>query len=149
MNFTVWEEPFGKERPRFSTVNKFVMTYTAPDTRAYERKIKLWFMKLYSRKDIIPRRFSMNVDIFYQVPKSYSIKKKELCYSQQVRPHLKPDEDNVKKIVMDALNKLAYCDDSKSIGGYVWKWWAQENEKPRIEITIAKENDFADFGLKD
>ncbi|MEG2395214.1 MAG: RusA family crossover junction endodeoxyribonuclease, partial [Ruthenibacterium sp.] len=46
------------------------------------------------------------------IPKSYPKKKAALCCQNIIRPTCKPDMDNVVKVVADALNGIAYHDDS-------------------------------------
>ena len=51
------------------------------------------------------------INAFFRVPSSLSKKKREALFGQ---PHLhKPDADNIGKILLDALNTLAYEDDKQ------------------------------------
>ena len=51
------------------------------------------------------------------------------------KPTKKPDIDNIGKVVMDALNKIAFDDDSQVIKLLVEKVYGEE---PRVEITIGE-----------
>ena len=51
----------------------------------------------------------------------------------EVRPVKKPDGDNIIKIVTDALNKLAYHDDSQLVDISVSKFYS---ENARVEVLI-------------
>lgn len=52
-------------------------------------------------------------------------------------PHAgKPDRDNLMKSLQDALNGLAFRDDSQIYDGPVSKWVASGDEQPHVEVTI-------------
>lgn len=56
-----------------------------------------------------------------------------LCYSQQcakmlageIRPVVKPDGDNIQKIIADALNGVAYKDDNAIVDWHCQKLYAE------------------------
>ena len=50
-----------------------------------------------------------------------------------LRPTLKPDYDNIAKIIADSLNGIAYRDDAQIVDGYVRKFYS---DKPRVVVTI-------------
>jgi Holliday junction resolvase RusA-like endonuclease len=53
-----------------------------------------------------------------------------------IRPTKTPDTDNIAKSVLDALNKVAYKDDSCVVDLIVEKWYS---ENPRVEVYIDNE----------
>lgn len=53
--------------------------------------------------------------------------------SGNIRPTHKPDFDNVTKAVCDALNGIAYSDDSQIVDAMERKFYS---EQPRIEVII-------------
>jgi Holliday junction resolvase RusA-like endonuclease len=52
-----------------------------------------------------------------------------------IKPVKKPDLDNIAKICLDALNKLAFDDDSQIVALRVEKHYSEE---PRVEIEITE-----------
>ena len=53
-----------------------------------------------------------------------------------------PDSDNLEKMIMDALNKYVYRDDSQVCDTRIKKLYcARENDGPRSEIVITLEDD--------
>lgn len=50
-----------------------------------------------------------------------------------IRPKTKPDLDNVAKVILDALNGIAYHDDSQVSRLLIEKRYAEE---PRVEVMI-------------
>lgn len=51
----------------------------------------------------------------------------------KIRPTKKPDWDNIGKIVTDALNKIAYRDDSQVVACRVEKWYGPI---PEVIVTL-------------
>ena len=58
-----------------------------------------------------------------------------LVLQKVIRPTVKPDLDNLDKAVMDALNKVAYKDDSQIVAKVSKKHYA---EVPNVTIVIAE-----------
>lgn len=56
-------------------------------------------------------------------PKSISPKKRTLPGAEWKTT--KPDEDNLKKLVQDSLNKIAYVDDAQVCSGHCWKKYGE------------------------
>lgn len=134
VKFTVWGEPKGKGRPRFTQVGNYTKTYTPEDTASYENLVKLEYKAQCGRtmfeKDTM---LDMRVFAYYTIPKSESKKKQRLMKDGIIRPTKKPDMDNIIKIIADSLNKIAYHDDSQIVDTMVRKYYS---EYPRVEITI-------------
>jgi Holliday junction resolvase RusA-like endonuclease len=129
MIFIVEGQPQGKARPRFS--KKSGTVYTPKNTADYEKEIREAYIKAGGKK--IPADCYVKIDImaYFKIPKSYSKKKAMTCQHNINKPTVKPDVDNITKVVLDALNGVAYEDDkqvvicrcekrySKSGAGYV------------------------------
>jgi len=128
MQFVVKGKINGKGRPRFSRGKKFVHVYTDKKTVNYETLIKDEFL-IHSfipfQKDV---PLKMKIDAFFEIPKSYTKKKIEAKAKDELLPTKKPDIDNIAKIVLDALNNLAYNDDTQVIELNVSKRYGLEEE---------------------
>jgi len=46
------------------------------------------------------------------------------------------DADNIAKLILDALNGVAWADDSQVVQLAVCKWYCQKGEQPRTEVLI-------------
>ena len=68
------------------------------------------------------------------IPKSASKKKVGMMKLGVLEPEKKPDIDNILKTVMDALEKLAYNNDSQICHLVIDKVFS---ERPRLEITLS------------
>lgn len=111
--FVVYGEPRGKQRPRMCYVNGKTIVYTPKPTKEYERKIKKCYKavsKSFFDKNV---PVEVNVKAFFPILKSVSEKLKIKFMSGKVLPTKPPDLDNTAKIVCDALNGVAFFDDSQ------------------------------------
>ena len=75
----------------------------------------------------------LDIMAFFEVPKSKSKKFKERALLGLERPTKKPDIDNIVKALQDALNGLAYKDDSSIVYLSVAKCYS---EIPRVEVIL-------------
>lgn len=50
----------------------------------------------------------------------------------------KPDEDNIRKSVKDAL-KTFWRDDAQVVGGETWKMYAEKDGRPRVYVFLTTE----------
>lgn len=129
MDFIVDGKPQGKQRPRFSRISKTV--YTPTKTAKYEKQIAKAYTDIGGKCIPADCYVSVSVSAFFPIPKSYSKKKREDCLERILRPDKKPDMDNILKVILDALNKVAYEDDKQVVEligrkyytygeGYLW-----------------------------
>ena len=128
---TIPGEPQGQARPRFSRQGNYVRTYTDSTTVNYENWVKICFQE--ARQEMIEGQLNTEIKCYFSIPKSYSKKKKESALKGELRPTKKPDCDNIAKIVLDALNGLAYKDDKEVVTCKIEKWF---DEIPRVEVEI-------------
>ena len=63
-------------------------------------------------------------------------KQKELIENNELFPTVKPDSDNISKIILDALNGLAYYDDNQVTDLTIYKLYATTNEKVGVVVNI-------------
>jgi len=129
ISFVVPGEPQGKLRARWSPRG----TYTPKKTVDYEIYIKELFVVSYP--DFVPLEGPLTIQLraWMKIPKSTSKKKMKLMEERIIRPTKKPDMSNILKAAEDALNTLAYHDDSQIVTGIIHKFYS---EKPRLEIVI-------------
>lgn len=134
IQFTVYGTPVGKGRPKFSTFNGHATAYTPAKTVNYENLVKLSYQQQCGGK-MYEKDIALAIDImaFFPIPKSVSKKKAAQMLSGFIKPTKRPDLDNVAKAVLDALNKIAFYDDSQIIALSMSKFYS---DKPRTEISI-------------
>lgn len=134
ITFLVEGKPQGKSRARTfydKRVGK-MRSVTPEQTKDYESLIR-WSYKAAGGQYMGEKLISVDIQAFYPIPKSYSKKKAEAANSGDIRPTTKPDLDNCAKAVLDALNGVAFYDDSQVVDLTVRKFYG---ERPYIKVTI-------------
>ena len=129
IRITVPGQPQGKGRARVCLRGGYARAYTPDSTAAYENLIKL----AYGNRGISVVPVELAVTAYYRIPKAFSKKKRNEALSGHMRPQTKPDIDNVVKVVCDALNKVAYNDDTQVVKIVAEKYYG---ETPGIVIEI-------------
>lgn len=122
--FMVPGKPIGKARPRVNTYTHRAYTPTA--TKAYETAVRSSYMNAAppgERLHVGPVR--VQIMAYYPIPKSWNKAKKQAAVAGEIRPEVKPDLDNCAKAVLDALNGLAYEDDSSVTDLTIHKRYAE------------------------
>jgi Holliday junction resolvase RusA-like endonuclease len=122
----------GKGRPRFAKYGSFAKAYTPADTASYENLIKLQF-KISCGDFYSELPLKMKITAIHGLVKSESKKNKAKMLSGEIKPTKKPDADNIVKIICDALNGIAYKDDTQVVDLTVKKIYG-EVEKVIVEI---------------
>ncbi len=101
----------GKARPRVNTYT--CRAYTPENTKDYELLIKQYFKLKYPRFVPLENRVSVKIIAQFKIPKTVTKKDRVLIEEGKLSPAKKPDIDNITKIVLDALNKMAFKDDNQ------------------------------------
>lgn len=120
--YSIPGEPKGKGRPRFTRQGGFVKTYTPEETVSYEDHVRNEY-RLAAQGRTFTGEVHMTIDCYFSIPKRTSKKKSALMVSGQIRPTKKPDADNIAKIIADALNNVAYKDDTQIVELIVRRWY--------------------------
>jgi len=123
LSFVVEGKPIGKARARTVRRGDFIHSYTPQKTVDYEKSIKAAFIDKYpNHKPIENKPVTLEICACFELPESYPKKiKKELTEKTFLPNTKKPDWDNVGKTVGDALNNLAWKDDSLIVNAKVAK----------------------------
>ncbi len=122
----------GKGRPRFAKYGNFAKAYTPADTVSYENLIKLQF-KISCGKWYSETPLKMKITAIHGIVKSTSKKKAALMLQGEIKPTKKPDADNIVKVICDALNGIAYKDDTQVVDLEVKKIYG-DPERVIVEI---------------
>lgn len=115
MYFFVEGKPRGKARPQFSRKSHTV--YTPKNTADYEKRIRSAFRECQGEWQKLPADCyaCVRIQAQYSIPKYWSKRKKKEAIAGLIVPTTKPDGDNILKVVLDALNGLAYEDDRQVV----------------------------------
>lgn len=140
-SFTVEGKPQGKARARTFYDNRAgkMRSITPAQTRSYEDLIR-WKYKeaggIYHGESTL----QVVITAFYPIPQSFSRAKRKAAETRNLRPTTKPDCDNIIKVVLDALNGVAYYDDKQVVCVSCNKYYA-ETGYLNIEIMELKNED--------
>lgn len=121
----------GKGRPRVNTTT--AIAYTPTKTKEYEELVKQYFIIKNRCTKPLEGRLAVTIKAYFGIPKNTSKKQKEEMLNNNISPVKKPDIDNIAKIILDALNKLAFNDDNQIIKLSVEKIYSEE-EKVYVKI---------------
>ena len=136
IKFTVPGPPKGKARARtVRTKTGQTFSYTPEGTVLYENLIKTSYFQECRSCFTDKEPLEVKIKAFYEVPKSTSKTKRQQMLSGYLLPTKKPDIDNIAKCVLDALNGVAFHDDTQVVKLYMEK---QYSEQPRVEVEISK-----------
>lgn len=149
ISFIVPGEPAGKGRHRASVVAGHVHTYTPAATANYENLIKLCFMDALIEAGIkweLNGEYAVTVIAYFSIPKSKPKTWKILAAEKVIRPTKKPDNDNILKSVCDALNGIAWRDDSHVADTRVRKVYT--DREPMVSVTIVDITDIRNHWVR-
>jgi Holliday junction resolvase RusA-like endonuclease len=121
----------GKARPRMNT--RTGRAYTPTNTKNYEYFLRQWFIREYPNFITIESRVKVTIIAYFGIPKSTSKKKEAEMLANIISPTKKPDADNIVKIVLDAMNKFAFKDDTQVTKLEIEKKYSRT---PRIYVKI-------------
>lgn len=106
MRFVIKGEPVPKGRPKLSTWGGYARAYTPKKTREAEESIRAQIIKqLPNGFSIMEGAVLLRIVVARTKPKSSP--------KTKIYPTQKPDLDNYIKTVLDAMNKIVFCDDSQ------------------------------------
>jgi Holliday junction resolvase RusA-like endonuclease len=127
VTFTIEGEPKGKGRPRFTRGR----TYTPPETVSYEQLVALRY-----RNEANGYKFTSPVGVLIYAlhkPPKKSKKVVEKMLREEILPTKRPDVDNIAKIILDGLNKVAWDDDTQVVELHIKKGYA---ENPEVKVMV-------------
>mgnify|MGYP001248527504 CR=1 FL=1 len=126
---TIPGEPQGKGRHRAVRRGDHIATYTPRKTKDYEDEVRFCYRQAYGDRMAfaVDEPISATIVAAFGIPKSSSKKRKVEMMAGRGLPTKKPDTDNIAKIVLDALNGLAYPDDKQVVELHVIKEYDLES----------------------
>lgn len=123
IEFTIPGKAIAKQSFRYTRDGR---KYTDKEVNGYANWVRLCFERAYPEH--LPSMFfekplKVHIQAFFEIPKSYSKKKRELVIAGKIRPTVKPDTDNISKNIKDALNGIAYPDDKQVVSEMIEKFY--------------------------
>lgn len=134
IRFEIPGKPIGKARPRVTMRGGYARAYTPERTKEFENRIKDAYIEKYGYQKM-SGALAIDVIAWFEPPASTSKKNRKAMINGDVPYSKKPDTDNVIKAVLDALNGVAYDDDSYVIAVYGFKCYGEYNH---TDVVITK-----------
>ena len=134
-SFFIPGKPRGKERPRHTRQG---VTYTPQKTKNYEEMVRYCFKNKYANAVPIAEKTPVAAFLiaYYKQPKRFTKAEKAAVIDGVLFPTAKPDSDNIAKIILDSLNKLAFNDDNQIVKLIVEKRYAICDEDVGVKVFI-------------
>jgi len=134
IKFTISGSPIGWQRTGYN--RKTGAKYTQEKTRNHEQLVA-WEYRKACGKFVFPKGTLLDMEIvaFMEIPKSVPKYKRAKMLSGEIRPTVKPDWDNIGKLIADALNKVAYDDDKCIVDARVRKFYS---DVPRTVVILGE-----------
>ena len=133
MIFVVPGIPQGKARARTVMQGGRVHSFTPAKTASYERLVAGAYQSAFPGQEAAEGGVELTVRAYFPVPKSWPLKRKQQALAGMIPVTVKPDCDNILKVIADALNGIAWQDDKQIIFAQVVKQYSIE---PRVEVEI-------------
>lgn len=142
IEFFVRMEPVAQGRPKFSTAGGFSKAYDPQKSRDAKSYIRLAAVEALAGQAPLEGPLVIHITTIRPVPKAASQRKVKEMIAGLIVPTTKPDVSNYIKLVEDALNGVAWLDDSQIVDSYSGKRFGmvpgfQVNIKqyqPKIEV---------------
>lgn len=134
MQITIEGKPHPQLRPRATRTGKSIRLYDPKTTTDYKNLVK-WTAKQQWKQKPLECPLVVELDIYRQIPKSASKKRRKLMNERVIRPVVKPDIDNYSKGILDSLNGIVYKDDSQVVSLIANKYYS---DNPRVEINVSE-----------
>lgn len=124
--------PVPQLRPRAARMGNSIRLYDPKKTSDYKKYVKLTAKQQWASKPL-EGALRVNMDVYRQIPKSTSKKRRKLKNERKIRPIVKPDIDNYTKGILDSLNGVVWKDDSQVVSLIANKYYS---DNPRVEIEV-------------
>lgn len=132
LEFTIDGKVQPQQRPRFSRQGGFVKTYDPPESTKYKKYVAE-VAEQYKQNELIDSPIKLTIDVYIEIPKSYTKKKRQQIESGELVHIKKPDVDNLAKGIKDGITGVLWTDDSLIVELVIRKHYG---EIPRADIII-------------
>lgn len=132
IEFRVEGKPIGKARAR---VRRDGQTYTPKATKEAEERVR-WAWRVGTRSSRVLGPVDAYVELVVARDDKHWLEDGTLDPQAPEWPQSKPDVDNVLKLVLDALNGLAYADDVSVVRAEAVRRFANAEEDEHVLVRL-------------
>lgn len=109
-----------------------VSLITPPDTKEAEAKVRDAFRRAHPRHRPYTGPVLLRFTAVFETPRSFNRALREAAARGKLYAVKKPDKDNIEKLIVDALNGIAFVDDQQVMGGGLKRY----GTPARLEISF-------------
>lgn len=131
VTFSVEGEIVGQQRARVTRNG----TYTPKKTVTYKQIVQYQARRAMLEVPLFEGPVVLKIIAQFPIPDSWSAKKKERARAGTLLPTVKPDFDNIAKLVADSLNQICYLDDKQVVGHTIWKVYG---DTPLVMVSVSE-----------
>lgn len=113
IEFTVPGDPVGKGRPRAFRAGAGIRMHTPEKTARYENLVAMSAQQAMAGRAPLDGPVALELRIVTTPPASWSQRKRLQALDGAIYPTVKPDCDNVLKVIADACNGIVFGDDKQ------------------------------------
>lgn len=130
-------DPVGKGRPRIAMVAGHARAFTPAKTRNQEGYVKLLASQEMAGREPMDGPVEAVIRIMVAVPSYWSHLKRQAAIRGAHRPAVRPDLDNIVKLILDACNGIVYRDDNRIVRLVAEKTYAPAGSIVATFIEVA------------
>lgn len=131
--FTIPGAPVGKARPRVVVQGGMTHAFKPPKNALYERSVSEMYKQSFGGQTPLTGPITLVIRAYYPIPQSWAQSKKAKALCGLIEPTVKPDLDNVCKLIADSCNGIAWEDDKQITEIRATK---EYSAMPRVEVEI-------------
>lgn len=107
--------------------------YVSKETRAAEKAIASLYLQAAETRRPLTGPVRLTIVAVYRIPTGWPAELRRTAAQGRLHCTTKPDRDNIEKLICDALNGLAWCDDAQIAAGETVKRYG---DPERTEVVI-------------
>ncbi|WP_051294907.1 RusA family crossover junction endodeoxyribonuclease [Maridesulfovibrio bastinii] len=135
MKFTVPIEPKAQMRARHAVRGRHAMAYKDKKQEQAEDTLNTFLIQSRPDEPMIGP-LMLRVKAYLPIPKSKTKKFKAGALAGKIRPTVKPDMDNLLKMIKDCMTQMRYWEDDKQVVEYLPGTGKYYSDRPRWEIEL-------------
>ncbi|MBD9674914.1 RusA family crossover junction endodeoxyribonuclease [Pseudomonas sp. PDM21] len=127
--------PVAKGRPKASVRCGRVQMRTPEPTQRGEAWVRHCWMQEHGQT-LLAGALQVRITMRVTIPASWSKSKQHAAIAGLIQPIGKPDLDNAAKLILDALNGIAWFDDAQVVRLDVSKWYAVPGVGAGVMLSV-------------
>ena len=130
---TAWGRAGSRIVTAKGTGRQFVSHYTPAKTRKEEGVVR--YLSSWAMGDIPPYDgpVAMTLTFLMPIPASFTKKARREALNGWRFPNVKPDYDNLAKLIADGMNGIVFQDDKQIVTAFITKRYA---EQPAVRVSV-------------